>query len=166
MPHGTEICRLNGVDIQLARQPDGTAVLTKGQYLEGDGELIIPEEWNVTKVGEGVFYNNASLTEFHAPKLVSLGSHTFYHCENLAVFNAPTLAEIKHANEFFRCDSLKFITISPFCTINKSPINLDLRAHNISTALDEIIIQAPPVMFQYPHFSGTKLLPPFVDIKS
>jgi len=127
---------------------------------EGNAEL--------TSIGEGAFYNCASLAYFEFPeKLTSIGKNAFYQCTNLgtqnssgvaiepALISLPTGLTTLGKEAFYQCTSLEKVIIPKSVTSANGPFTGCSNLRDIT--FEEGITAIPANMFNGCIVSGEKV---------
>ncbi len=85
-----------------------------------EGDIIIQPSitlanvtYQVTRIGNGAFYNNKNITSVTIPNTVTtIGNQAFYSCDNLTSISLPQSVKKIEYNAFRECSNLKSITLN------------------------------------------------------
>ena len=81
-------------------------------YHGAGGDLIIPDDLNITGIGDNVFKDRSGLTSVIIPEGVTgIGKNAFDNCSNLHTVSIPESVVNIDNYVFIRCSSLSAVTI-------------------------------------------------------
>jgi uncharacterized protein YjdB len=105
------------------------------RYTGAGGDLIIPDDLNITSIGDDVFAELNTLTSVVIPEgVTSIGASAFYECSNLSTVIIPESVTHIKSLAFYACSSLTSVSL---------PENLTYiggNAFNSCSSLSKIII--------------------------
>ena len=92
-------------DFEILDDGNGNKILVN--YTGEGGEVIIPDELDVTEIGESSF-RNSDVTIVKSNTVISIGKNAFEGCNNLESVSFPNAKEIRQ-NSFENCMNLKSV---------------------------------------------------------
>jgi hypothetical protein len=88
------------------------------RYTGAGGDLIIPDDLNITSIGDDVFAELNTLTSVVIPEgVTSIGASAFYECSNLTAVTIPNSVKNIGRIAFSNCSSLISVTIPEGVTV-------------------------------------------------
>ena len=105
---------VNDADYELKDGKDGGKILVK--YKGKSGEVIIPDELNITEIQYHAFGGNSDITKIKSNTVKKIGHAAFHDCTNLESVDFPNVTIIE-AFVFLHCYSLETVNFPKVETI-------------------------------------------------
>ncbi len=100
------------------------------KYTGTDADIVIPEDLNVTEIGDFAFMNCTSIKSVKIPNGVTvIGTRAFWGCSSLNNIQIPNSVTTIGAGVFYDCSSLEKITIPS--SVVKMGYNVFLKCPNV-----------------------------------
>ena len=100
------------------------------KYTGTDTDIVIPEDLNITEIGDFAFMNCTSIKSVKIPRGVTvIGTRAFWGCSSLNNIQIPNSVTTIGAGVFYDCSSLEKITIPS--SVTKMGYNVFLKCPNV-----------------------------------